>query len=94
MKTLNNLQSSTVINKYEKIFSQFGTPKELVFSSHYFQSFSRTWDFEQWTISPHFHQSNGLAERSIQTIKRTLKSKINKWRPLSVNTIFEFPTWQ
>ena len=24
-------------------------------------------------ISPHFHQSSGLVERSIQTVKRTLK---------------------
>ena len=28
--TLKNLQSSTVINKYKKSFSQFGTAKELV----------------------------------------------------------------
>ena len=33
----------------------------------------RSSDFEHRTNSPHFHQSNGLVERSIQTIKRTLK---------------------
>ena len=76
---MNNLQSSTVINKCKKILSKFGTPQELVtdngpeFSSHYFKSFSRTLDFEHRTNSPHFHQPNGLVERSIQTIKRTLK---------------------
>ena len=59
--------------------SQLGTLNELVtnngpkFTSHYFKSFSRTWDFEHRTIIPHFHQSNGLVERSIQTVKRTLK---------------------
>ena len=79
-ETLRNLQPLTVINKCKKIFSQFGTPKELVtdngpeFSSHYFKSFSRTWDFEHRTIRPHFHQSNGLVERSIQTAKQTLKN--------------------
>ena len=79
IETLKNLQSSTVINKCKKTFSQFGTPKELVtdngpeFSSHHFRSFSKTWDFEHRTSSPHFHQSNGLVERSIQTVKRTLK---------------------
>ena len=35
--------------------------------------FSRTWDFEHQTVRPHFHQSNGFVERSIQTIKRALK---------------------
>ena len=76
---LNNLQSSTAINKCKNIFSQLETPKELVtnngpeFSSHYFKLFLRTWDFGHRTISQHFHQSNGLVERSIQTIKRTLK---------------------
>ena len=76
---MKNLQSSTIINKCQKTFSQFGTPKELVtdngpeFSSYYFKSFSQTWNFEHRTSSPHFHQSNGLVERSIQTVKRTLK---------------------
>ena len=57
------------------MFSQFGAPRELVaddgpeFSSHYFRLFSRTWDFQHRTISPHFHQSNGLVERSIEIIK-------------------------
>ena len=80
-ETLKNLQSSTVINKCKKTLSQFGTPKELVtdngpeFSSHYFKSLSKTWDFEHRTSSPRFHQSNGLVERSIQTVKRTLKKQ-------------------
>ena len=32
-----------------------------------------TWDFEHRTINPYFHQSNGLVECAIQTVKRTLK---------------------
>ena len=79
IEKLEDLQSSTVINKCKKTFSQFGSPNELVtdngpeFTSHYFKSFSRTWDFQHRTINPHFHQSNGLVERCIQTVKRTLK---------------------
>ena len=77
IEALKNLQSSTVINKCKKIFSQYGTPKELVtdngpeLTSHYFKSFSRTWDFEHRTISPHSHQSNGLVE----LVKRTFKKQ-------------------
>ena len=84
VENLQNPQSETVINKCKKVFSQFGIPKELItdndleFSSHKFRSFSKTWDILHKTISPHYHQSNGLAERSIQTFKRTLiKAKHN-----------------
>ena len=78
IETLKNLQASTVRNKCKKIFSQFETPKELVtnngpeFTSHYFKLFLRTWHFEHRIISPHFHQSNGLVECAIQTVKHAL----------------------
>ena len=79
-----NPQSETVINKCKKVFSQFGIPKELItdngpeFSKHKVRSFSKTRDILHKTISHHYHQSNGLAERSIQTVKRTLnKAKLN-----------------
>ena len=82
-KNLQNHQSETVINNCKKVFSQFGIPKELnmdngpEFSSHKFRSFSKTWDIHK-TISSHHHQSNGLAERFILTVKQTLnKVKFN-----------------
>ena len=83
IQTLKNLQSSTIINKCKKTFSQFGTPKELVtdngseFSSHYFKPFSKTWDFEHRTSSPHFHQSNGLVEHGIKTVTNIPSKKQN-----------------
>ena len=91
-ETLENLQSSTVINKCKKIFSQPGAPKELVtdnrpeFISYNFKSFSKTWNFEIRTISPHFNQSNRLVERAIQTLKLTLKKArlANKYHYLSI----------
>ena len=78
-KNLQNHQSETVINNCKKVFSQFGIPKELnmdngpEFSSHKFRSFSKTWDIHK-TISSHHHQSNGLAERFILTVKQTLNN--------------------
>ena len=98
---LKNLQSSTVTNKCKNIFSQFGAPKELVtdvgpeFTSHYFKSFSRTWDFEHRTFSSHVHQSNELVERGRQTVKLTLKKATltNEEHYLSI-TVFKFSTWQ
>ena len=79
IENFKNSQSLTVINKCNKIFSQYGIPKELItdngpeFTSHYFKNFSKSWDFQHQTVNPHYHQSNGLAERSIQIVKRTLK---------------------
>ena len=80
---MQNPLSETVINKCKKVFSQFGIPKELItdndpeFSGHKFRSLSKTWDIIHKTISPHYYQSDGLTERSIQTVKRTLKAKLN-----------------
>ena len=84
VENLKNPQSETAINKCKEVFSEFGIPKEVItnnspeFSSHKFRSFSKTWDILHKTISPHYHQLNGLVERSIQTVKRTLnKAKLN-----------------
>ena len=83
IENLQNPQSETVIKNCKNIFSQFGIPKELItdngpqFSSHKLRSFSKIWDILHKRISPCYHQSNGLAERSIQTVKRTVnKAKL------------------
>ena len=63
----------------KKIFSRHGIPK-VVFSdngpqypSQQFRSFAKSWDFNHLTSSPNHPQSNGLAERNVQTVKRLLK---------------------
>ena len=62
-----------------KIFSRHGIPKAVFsdngpqFTANEYKQFAKTWDFDQNTSSPHFPQSNGLGERKIQTVKRTLK---------------------
>ena len=97
VKNLQSPQSETVINKCKNVFSRFGIPKELItdngpeFSSHKFSSFSKTRDILHKTISPHYHQSNGLAERSIQTVKWTFsKAKLNSEDHFSRNAIPKF----
>ena len=84
VENLQNPQPETVINKLKIVFLQFGIPKELItdnspeFSSHKFRLLSKTWDIPHKTISPYYHQSNALAERFIQTVKRALnKAKLN-----------------
>lgn len=71
--------SPSVITKLKKIFARHGIPQELFsdngpeYIANEFTSFSKEWDFKHTTSSPYFAQSNGLVERSIQTVKRTLK---------------------
>ena len=42
------------------------------FSSKEFKDFATTYCFQHITSSPHFPQSNGLAERTVRTVKKLL----------------------
>ena len=61
------------------MFSRHGIPKEIVsdggpqYSASAFKRFMREWDIEHTPSSPHYPQSNGQAERFVQTIKNTLR---------------------
>ena len=64
------------------IFERQGIPKVVFsdngpqYSLHELKKFSKSWDFMHKTSSPEFPQSNGLVERSIQTIKKILRKCI------------------
>ncbi len=60
------------------VFARHGIP-EIVrsdngpqYSSHEFASFADSYGFQHLTSSPYFAQSNGQAERMVQTVKRLL----------------------
>jgi len=60
------------------VFSIHGVPVTLFvdnvpFASQQMQNFAATWGFEIITSSPDFPQSNGQAERSVQTVKALFK---------------------
>ncbi|XP_008181766.1 uncharacterized protein K02A2.6-like [Acyrthosiphon pisum] len=71
--------SISVIQHLKSIFARFGIPSVIVsdngppFNSLEFKQFMHEWDIEHVTSSPNYAQSNGLAERSIQSIKKLLK---------------------
>ena len=75
---LENMTSATVINKLKRHFSVHGIPSMLMsdngpcFKSAMFKQFAKTWDFKHATSSPHYHQSNGLAERAVRSAKHLL----------------------
>lgn len=62
-----------------KQFSRYGIPEVLVsdngpqYSSADFKAFATAFRFTHVTSSPTYPQSNGMAERAVQTTKRLLK---------------------
>ena len=79
---LREFSSKEVTNIIKQIFAVQGVPERLIsnnephFSSQQFKEFAKGWDFEHITSSPKYPQSNGMAERCIQTIKRAMKKAI------------------
>ena len=77
---LSDKTSKTTIKKLRKQFATHGTPMTLYtdngtqFTSHEFKKFAKEWKFDHVTSSPHYPQSNGLAERAV----RSAKSLMNK----------------
>ncbi|KAI8506223.1 hypothetical protein Bbelb_156500 [Branchiostoma belcheri] len=76
---LERTRSTDVIIKLKKTFATHGIPEEIIsdngpqYASEEFARFAQTWSFTHTTSSPHYPQSNGLAERAVQTMKRLLQ---------------------
>uniref|UniRef100_A0A8C3HCL2 Gypsy retrotransposon integrase-like protein 1 n=1 Tax=Chrysemys picta bellii TaxID=8478 RepID=A0A8C3HCL2_CHRPI len=77
------MQSTTAestIQKLQGLFSRFGLPEQLVsdngpqFVSQEFQKFMKANGIHHITSAPYHPSTNGLAERSVQTMKQALKS--------------------
>nr|XP_037270352.1 uncharacterized protein K02A2.6-like [Rhipicephalus microplus] len=73
------MSAQSTIATLSAIFARFGAAVEVCtdngpqFSSHEFLLFSRRYDFTHVTSSPHYPQSNGLAEKGVQAVKRIMK---------------------
>ena len=68
----------TVISKMKSIFARHGIPKEIVcdhvpFASQEMGRFAASWGIKLTHSSPGYAQSNGLAERTVKTVKHVLK---------------------
>ncbi len=76
---LTGTKSSSVITHCKSQFARHGIPDKLIsdngpqFASQEFMQFTHEYGFQHTTSSPHFPQSNGLAERYVQTAKKLLK---------------------
>ena len=75
---LSDKTASTVVQSLKSIFARHGIPDEVFsdnnpFNSACMRSFAREWNFNLSTSSPTYPQSNGMVERSIQTVKSLLR---------------------
>ena len=73
--------SEEIILQTKKIFARYGIPEVVVsdngpqYSSEAYAAFARQFQFEHVTSSPRYPQSNGEAERAVQTVKNLLKKE-------------------
>ena len=76
---LKSTTSASVIEALKAIFSRHGIPEVIrsdngpQYSSMEFSKFASSYGFQHITSSPLYPQSNGQAERTVQTVKRLLK---------------------
>ena len=72
---LHSTTSNQIITHCKSQFARYGIPDLLItdnrpqFSSDEFRQFTKSYNIEHCTSSPLYLQSNGLAEKSVQTVK-------------------------
>ena len=70
--------AKSTINKFSNIFATEGAPQQLMtdngppFNSSEFSRFCQEWNLEHCTSSPNYPQSDGQAERAVQTVKQRM----------------------
>lgn len=80
---LRSMTSEHIITEMKKMFSRHGIPEEVKsdngpqYASKEFQQFAMTWRFKHTTSSPRYPRSNGLAERTVQSIKNLLSKTLS-----------------
>ena len=82
IRKLREFSSKEVIDIIKQIWAEQGVLERLIsdngphFSSQQFKEFAKGWDFEHFTSSPKYPQSNGMAEQCIQSTKGAMKKAI------------------
>ena len=88
VQKLTSTTSSSIITHLKSMFARFGIPAEMVsdnrpqFSSVEMKEFSETYGFRHITTSPHYPQANGLAERTVKTVKGLLMNSTDPYKAL------------
>ena len=78
----NGTTSKKIVTYCKSQFSRHGISDKLItdngpqFSSTSFKQFSQDYGFQRHTANPHYLQSDGRAEKTVQTAKRLIKKAI------------------
>jgi hypothetical protein len=86
VQQMNKSNAEAVLRELEEIFRVFGFPKELVsdngppFSSYDFNSKLEKLGIKVTKSPPYHPQSNGLAERAVQSVKTVLRKFVNEFQ--------------
>ena len=81
VQELTKVTSKSVITASKVQFARHGIPDTLIsdngrqFASAEFAQFTREWQIQHRTSSPHYPQSNGRAENTVKTCKSLLKKE-------------------
>ena len=76
---LPNALSEKVINHTKSIFGHHGIPQTVISDSgpqfilDKYYKFAKSWGFDHDFSCPKYSQSNAMAERTIQIVKKTLR---------------------
>ena len=82
VRKVHNSTSSAVIKELGMIFSEFGKPQIFrsdngpCYTSQEFKIFMQNWSIEHRTSSPHYPQSNGLAESMVKVSKNLIEKAV------------------
>ena len=82
VRKIHNSTSSAVIKELGMIFSEFGKPQIFrsdngpCYTSQEFKIFMQNWSVEHRTSSPHYPQSNGLAESMVKVSKNLIEKAV------------------
>ena len=88
LNLLENMTSKNVIKHLKSQFSRYGIPDQFysdnqsTFVSTEFRNFAKEYGFDCVTSSATFSQSNGLAERAVQTVKNLMKKAKDPYLPM------------
>ena len=78
LQLLSEKTAKAIVTAMKSIYARHGIPQEVMsdnmpFASREFKDFAAEWGIVTTTSSPTYPQSNGLSERSIQTVKQLLR---------------------